>query len=165
MHIRQHLSDTARTATVYMCVADTANQTALPSPRSNTTRQRQSKCAAQSQVKYNPTMHGSAVPQRGGTRLMQFLWNHANKSLPMELACPRDTKRMTTCRNTFNKHTQPASTAECPHTSHVSNGGFWHAFALLLMLFSLAAKQAGVWQNNHSCSGLVTSPFELANPC
>jgi len=33
------------------------------------------------------------------------------------------------------------------------------------MLFSLAAKQAAVWQNNHSRSGFVTSVFELADPC
>ena len=62
-------------------------------------------------------------------------------------------------------HKLPVSTAACPHTSHVSNGGFWHAFALLLMLFSLAAKQAAVWQNNHRRSGLVTSFLELANSC
>jgi len=105
------------------------------------------------------------MPEKRVTRLMQFLWHHADKSLPTVLACQHGTKRMTICRNASSKDTQPASTAECPHTSHVSNGGFWHAFALLLMLFALATKQAAVWQHNHRCSGLVTSFLELADPC
>lgn len=50
------------------------------------------------------------------------------------------------------------------HTSHVSNRGFWHTFAFLLMLLALAAEKTAVWQYNHSSPGTEPSLLELADP-
>ena len=68
------------------------------------------------------------------------------------------------CSATLCKLTWPAGTTADQHTSHVSNCGFWHTFAFLLVLLALPAEQAAVWQYNHSSPGTEPSLLELADP-